>query len=157
MFWKRKQKITSDGLASILLEDCLTEVRIQPLRENLGMDMKQAFQERAYIYQIAATLVALDLEAKRQEAFKAVQDNLLTSLNHTSSYSQVCDAVKRATYDIANLVASNAKPYTWARIWYTGIGIEESNPAVLAHLSMQWLNYYTTVLAILRNFKLIEG
>ncbi len=155
MFWKRKQRVDPEDLVDGLMVDCLsTPAHVQPLRDDLTAEQRQNFDERAVTYQIAAVLLALMMEAKRRPEFSGLPNIVIKKLSDVEGGESAVSDAKDATRKLGGLVTSRTEQYTWARGWYADIGGDETNPAVVGHLAMSWLNYVSKTAEILRGFKI---
>lgn len=156
MFRKRKTKVTRDQLASLLIDESIMSPHVSPLRDDLNGSHRTAFARRVVLYQLAFVILALGTYDKKHDGFGRVGVSIRGGMR--SFREAPTDAeIARAAFDTIKLTGSSDKQYSWARAWYAAIGVDESNPAVLGHLSLQWLQFYNTVLESLDLFTLTDA
>jgi hypothetical protein len=156
MFGKRKTKVTRDELASLLIDESIMSPHVSPLRDDLNGPDLAAFSKRVVLYQLAFVIVALGAYDKTHGGFGRVGISIRGGMR--SFREAPTDAeIARAAFDTVKLTGSPDTQYSWAKAWYAAIGIDESNPAVLGHLSLQWLQFYNTVLESLGLFTLTDA
>jgi hypothetical protein len=153
-----RDKIFFKDLASMLVEECVDTQHVHSLREDLSTRAERRFAASTRRYQIAGLLMFLGATSEKRPIFAQVRECVEGIEFHGKSENeaqQLRAELAVTTKSLFSLLAPQAGEgqFTWARAWYQDIGMDEANPAVLAHLAMQWLDFCSVVQRILERFE----
>lgn len=160
MFWKRKHKVEATELAQSLLNEFVDKI-VGDVAKDLRLDAVTTarYKAKTRLYQLAAVLMAVMGEERRNPRFLAVREHLERNVFPSSpdEGARPLEEVRTAMLDLNNLITppGQQREMSWARAWLQDIGLEETNPVTLALFATHWLDYYIIVVDALREFKLV--
>jgi hypothetical protein len=118
------------------------KIYTEKLIERVGLH-KDAFLEKDYLYQLAMVMVCLVARERDDDRFAAIRkrfelEAIFFPMFHNNEVTQ--PSFMAAMREIANLEKSipETKPFTWAREWFSGIGVEITNPVDLTLFVVGW-------------------
>lgn len=159
MLWKKKPKIKAAEAAEMLFNELVKKrVVYLPSDFHVAETAISRFENKVELYQFAVVLMALLGEEQSDPKFVPVRECLEVisfpaSQNERMSF---LSDVKTAVMDLDDLLHPNEKekttdPCSWASGWFENIGVNESNPAVLAVFASSWVRHYVAVVNALRD------
>ncbi len=160
MFWKRKHKVEATELAQSLLNEFVYKIAGDAAKDfDLRLDAATTarYEVKTRLYRLAAVLMALIGEERKNPRFLAVRDRIESNVFPSSpdEGASLLAEVRTAMRDLNDLLAPAGQQrwMSWARAWLQDIGVEETNPVTLHLFATHWMDYYIMVVDSLREFK----
>lgn len=145
-------------LADILFEELVEPQHIYDPNLVMGELAAKNYENKARIYQLAAVMIALMSAGQESGYFQQVRESLEKRVFPPTATSNALDLVtclRDAMADLSKLLfPTNPKnQLSWARAWFSEIGLDQSNPITLSRHSMQCTDFFINARDALSKFQ----
>jgi hypothetical protein len=159
MFWKRKLKVQpavlADGLIAEFIEKPLYELAPE---KQISSEARMALNSKLKLYQSACVLLAVLNEENKNAAYSPVREHLEKNF-FPATFAQganMLDEVRCAMRDLDELFTpkdkQNPMSFSWARKWFSTVGIDESNPVTLSLFVFNWTEHFIAIKKAFKRF-----
>ncbi len=153
MFKRKGNNTAYNEIARVIVSDFVTNM-------NLDKDWKEEYQNinsfltKCKIYKIAIVLMVLLSEENKHSEINnlRVEFEKLVFGEQSDMSINLLNEVKPAMKDLAGLLFTDSpKQMNWARNWLLSAKIDETNPANLAFVAMEWMDFYIACVKSIRD------
>jgi hypothetical protein len=152
MFCHKKDNTAHDEIAGVIISEFVTNMSLDKDWDK-GYQNKDSFLTKCKIYRIAIVLMVLLSEEKKYSKLKnlRIEFEKLVFGEQSDMSINLLNEVKSAMKDLSGLLFTDSpKQMTWARNWLLSAKIDETNPAKLALVAIEWMDFYIAFVKISR-------
>lgn len=155
---RMRHEISALELAKVLYNECIAVKDDMPQLTVglLSQERSTAYRNRTILCQLAMLIIALANKEQSDVSFCPVRlhlEGLVFPAAQCEGEKLLAD-MKKAMQDMSAITSGAAKgqELSWAQAWLSEMGIQETDPTMLALFGLYWMNYYIMLNDIIDDF-----
>lgn len=147
-----------DDLARALLTEFVENSEMNRLGEPPPDEkLRDRYRACTRLYRLALVLIVLLGEEQNQPGLSSVRDRLeaLVFGEGQALVAPPLPDLRASMKDLRQLLFPPGAPrqMSWSRSWFGRIGLDETNPVLLAAFAWQWMDSFVTITTVVRKFR----